>query len=93
MGFKMKKLFVKKPISVSLVVAAMAVAGASSALSRHLADEALPRQSSGAPNSETARGVAVHDCSVEASKWSMNNWQSTQNVVFGECMTDRGQPQ
>ncbi|HEY1980326.1 MAG TPA: hypothetical protein VGH13_09555 [Xanthobacteraceae bacterium] len=92
-GFKMNKLLVKRPVSVALFVAALTVVGAGSSFSKPLPDEVPQRQSSGAPNSETARDAAVHDCSVEASKWSMNNWQSTQIVVFGGCMTDRGQPQ
>jgi hypothetical protein len=92
-GFKMNKLLVQKPVAVALFVAALTMTGAGSSFSKPLPDEGLQRQSSGARNSESARDAAVHDCSVEASKWSMNNWQSTQIVVFGGCMTDRGQPQ
>ena len=38
------------------------------------------------------RDAAVHDCSVEASKWGMSTWQSTQIITYGECMTEHGQP-
>jgi predicted outer membrane protein len=84
----LKFVATKKPMRAVLIVAALAAMGCGSASAKSLRDEA-PASGTG----ETARDAAVHDCSVEASKWSMNNWQSTPNVVFGECMTDRGQPQ
>jgi hypothetical protein len=55
------------------------------------------RRDFGGPNGPVvqspARDQAIHDCSVEASKYSMSAWQSTQIDVYGECMTEHNQPQ
>lgn len=40
-----------------------------------------------------ARGEAVHDCSVQAGKWSSSAWQSMQIQTYGNCMAEHGQPQ
>ena len=45
-----------------------------------------------APNgSGDARDAAVHECSVEASKWSNSGWETTQFAVYGTCMAAKGQ--
>jgi hypothetical protein len=37
------------------------------------------------------RAAAVHECSVEASKYSFSSWQETQIEVYGECMESHGE--
>jgi hypothetical protein len=43
------------------------------------------------PSGDTSREAALHDCSVEASKWSFSAWQSTQLTVYRDCMGEHGQ--
>jgi hypothetical protein len=43
--------------------------------------------------SEVARDVAIHDCSVMASKYSFSTWQTTQFAVYGTCMAEHDQEQ
>jgi hypothetical protein len=45
----------------------------------------------GPTGADTVRDQAVHDCSVQASKWSFSTWQSTQLAVYGTCMSEHGQ--
>jgi|SRR5579863_394281 len=37
------------------------------------------------------RAAAVHDCSVQASKFSNSSFEETQILFYGECMTQRGE--
>jgi hypothetical protein len=37
------------------------------------------------------RSAAIHDCSVEASKYSFYVWQTAQFAVYGTCMAKHGQ--
>jgi hypothetical protein len=37
------------------------------------------------------RAAAVHDCSVQASKFSNASFEETQILFYGECMTQRGE--
>jgi hypothetical protein len=37
------------------------------------------------------RAAAVHECSVEASKYNFAAFQTTQLAVYGECMTTHGE--
>jgi hypothetical protein len=38
-----------------------------------------------------ARDAAIHDCSVQASKWSNTMWQTEQFAVYSNCMAGHGQ--
>lgn len=38
-----------------------------------------------------ARWAAIHECSVEAGKWSMIVWQNKQYAVYGTCMAEHAQ--
>ena len=37
------------------------------------------------------RATAVHDCSVQASKFSNSAFEETQILFYGECMTQHGE--
>ncbi len=37
------------------------------------------------------RATAVHDCSVQASKFSNSSFEETQILFYGECMTQHGE--
>lgn len=37
------------------------------------------------------RAAAVHDCSVQASKFSNSSFEETQILFYGECMTQHGE--
>jgi len=39
-----------------------------------------------------SRSAAIRECNKEAEKYHMISWQSTQITVYGECMTNHGQP-
>ncbi|HUD87098.1 MAG TPA: hypothetical protein VMR17_11625 [Xanthobacteraceae bacterium] len=40
---------------------------------------------------DAKRAAAVHDCSVEASKFSNASWQTAQFAAYSTCMTEHGQ--
>jgi hypothetical protein len=45
-----------------------------------------------APNSANeARDAAIHECSVEASKFSNSSWETAQFAAYGTCMAAKGQ--
>jgi patatin-like phospholipase/acyl hydrolase len=44
---------------------------------------------SGGP--DLAREQAMHDCNMQASKWSFSSWETTQLATYGTCMTQHGQ--
>lgn len=57
---------------------------------------AAPPGSSGEQQSPTAvpssaRGAAIRDCSMKASKWSNSAWENTQILTYGSCMAGHGQ--
>jgi hypothetical protein len=39
----------------------------------------------------TKRAMAVHECSLAASKYNMSTWQATQIEVYDECMGNHGE--
>ena len=39
----------------------------------------------------TGRDAAIHYCSVKASKWSNEQWQTQQFAVYSDCMVKHGQ--
>jgi hypothetical protein len=43
------------------------------------------------PHMNAARERAVHECSMEASKYTQGSWGSTQLTTFRACMNQRGQ--
>lgn len=51
------------------------------------------QQAPGAVVQTPERTSAIHDCSVEASKWSFSTWQTTQIITYDDCMTNHGQPE
>ncbi len=72
-------------------LAAVTFAAATSAAPQRNND--LQQQDDAPPfSSPDPRDRAVHDCSVEASKYGMSTWQSTQLDVYGECMGAHNQP-
>jgi hypothetical protein len=80
----------KKYVSLAILVGALAGAGAVPGF----ADDTLSqRQPSPAYVPDNPRDAAIHDCSVQADKWSFSSWQSTQIITYGDCMTEHGQPQ
>lgn len=40
---------------------------------------------------DARRAVALHDCSVQASKFSFSSWQTAQLAAFGTCMVNHGE--
>ena len=36
----------------------------------------------------TGRDAAIHHCSVKASKWSNEQWQTYQFAVYSTCMVE-----
>jgi hypothetical protein len=42
-------------------------------------------------NSDSARDAAIHDCSMQASKWSNTMWQTGQFHAYSNCMMEHGQ--
>jgi hypothetical protein len=51
------------------------------------------KQQPGAVVQTPERQQAIHDCSVEASKWSFSTWQSTQIIAYDDCIANHGQPE
>jgi hypothetical protein len=39
------------------------------------------------------REKVMHDCSVEASKYTQSTWATTQLSVYRSCMMQHGQPE
>jgi hypothetical protein len=86
-----------KFLRVTLAVSALATLGAAPTLA------ASSRQSgnsngvfandvdTGSVPISAKRAAAVHDCSVEASKYNFAAFQTTQLAVYGECMTTHGE--
>jgi len=37
------------------------------------------------------RSAAIHECSVEAAKYTFHVWQLEQFAVYGTCMAKHGQ--
>jgi hypothetical protein len=38
-----------------------------------------------------ARAAAMRDCNLQAQKWSMSAWETTQFAAYGTCMAEHGQ--
>ena len=90
-----------KYLSLVCALAALAAIGASPASSktaRSTTTQSSQQLYLSAPEGGTAvmdkaREQAIHDCSVEANKWSMSSWQNNQLMTYGACMAEHGQPQ
>jgi hypothetical protein len=78
-----------KFLAVTLVIFATAAGGAAFAQNSDIRGD----RADGPVVQSPARDAAIHDCSVEAGKYSFSSWQSTQIAVYGECMTEHNQPQ
>ncbi|HEX4407973.1 MAG TPA: hypothetical protein VH206_04285 [Xanthobacteraceae bacterium] len=81
----MRKI-IRNSLPVCCVLAAMITTPVLAAPQRNEQLQAAP-----AYVPDSARDAAIHDCSVEASKWSFSTWQSTQIITYGDCMTAHGQ--
>lgn len=40
---------------------------------------------------DAARGAAIHECNVDADKYSDAAWESTKSAVYRTCMAEHGQ--
>jgi len=38
-----------------------------------------------------ARAAAMRECNVQAQKWSMSSWETTQFATYGTCMAEHGE--
>ena len=74
-----------KFLGIASALAALAIA-ASSAPSSAAPPRGESPQQRGAQPSDTPRERALRDCNAEVSKYGMSTWQSTQQLVYGECM-------
>jgi hypothetical protein len=90
----MKKLVVgrRRCVCACCIAAALAIAAVSPASAQQLRDRATQEQSAPALNGENPRDQALHDCNMDAGKYGMSTWQSTQLDVYGECMAEHNQP-
>jgi hypothetical protein len=92
-----KPVAAKKYLPILLTLAALATVGTAPAFAKTI--DHHPAQSSRrlymyAPDdASAARDTAIHDCSVEAGKWSNSSWQTTQFAVYGTCMSEHDQQQ
>ncbi|MFZ0423952.1 MAG: hypothetical protein WAL80_13835 [Xanthobacteraceae bacterium] len=75
----------------AIVLSAIAVTYASTSFAKPLRNEVDQQQSAPGFVADNPRDAAIHDCSVEASKWSFSTWQSTQIITYGDCMAAHGQ--
>ena len=97
----------RKYLPLALVLGAFAIASATPAVAvakeRHAtahtsrlgyayAPAGVAKSSSLVVHQSASRSAAIRACSKEAEKYHMISWQSTQITVYGECMTDHGQP-
>jgi hypothetical protein len=73
------------------VCSAVATLITTSAFAAPLRNERV-QQSAPVYTPDNPRDAAVHDCSVEASKWSFSSWQSTQIITYDDCMASHNQP-
>lgn len=81
-----------KLLCVTLAVSALATLGAAPTFAASRQTELFNNDidTGGVPIS-AKRAMAVHECSVAASKWNMSTWQSTQIDVYNECMGNHGE--
>ena len=42
-------------------------------------------------HNDKARDAAIHECSVQAQKWSNTMWQTSQFAAYSNCMMEHGQ--
>jgi hypothetical protein len=82
----MKKLFAA--IAFATLIATPALA----ATVHHPAAPSSRQLYMSAPaEASAARDAAIHECNVEAAKWSNSAWESTQLATYGACMAEHGQ--
>ena len=82
----MKKLF------TAIALATLIATPAFAATARHpAAPSSRPLYMQVPGGSSEARDAAIHECNVEAGKWSNSAWESTQILTYGACMTEHGQ--
>jgi hypothetical protein len=92
-------LATRKHLAIALALTAFTTAGVAPALAaakhyhhpaharlRMYAPEALAQGPSGA-----TRDAAIHECSVNAAKYSSSAWQTTQFATYETCMAEHGQ--
>jgi hypothetical protein len=86
-----------KPSTLLMVVMSLNV-GSSSAIAKnhHSATKsqdlgyAYSPLSAGDRNN-TARSEAIRTCNAEAARWRYSDWQTAQETVYRDCMTQHGQ--
>lgn len=84
----------RKYLSLACALAALVAVGASPALSKTVnhvtALSSRPLYSYAPEGGSAARDEALHDCNVEASKFSSSAWQSAQITTYRVCMFEHG---
>jgi len=95
----------RKYLTVALALGAFVVVAAPAvAKDRHMTSHASRLGYAYAPadvgsssrpelNQQSAsRSAAIRECNKEAEKYTFHTWQTMQFAVYGECMTNHGQP-
>ena len=77
--------------ALSVVSPALAQAGVHDARRNGLRAQAMESQYTRRATLDAARAAAIHDCNIEADKYSPITQLPNQFAVYGTCMAEHGQ--
>ena len=88
---KARLAFIATVAALSVVSPALAQASGHDARQNGLRAQAMESQHARQATLDAARAAAIHDCNIEADKYSPITQLPNQFAVYGTCMAEHGQ--